>query len=348
MYAPKAGRRYSRTLTAADGSTLADSIESYLGNLSVEEARDVVRRYSSALPYAERTQLELYVRPAQLENGDTLIARRFIAFLRSHPHAAEYLDEGALEPTALPLEPLSRPERRRPNWSAVGLGVLAFLVAVTPLAAQYAHQRGVLSGLIDSPPAPIVPAARAQEAAIVPQLHRVLPAKPALHPHPAARTQRANFAARQHQLPLKHRIVARPHRAHHRFASPPRIASMWKFDRRNYRYFSPEARTLSQRARLEVQSYLNAVIAGNTRSALQHLGLPPDANLVNLSEVPIISHGARARVVWVKPQPNGQTQVDADIRGRKGEYFEVFYVAADGPAVRITDRYYIPVSKQYR
>jgi len=40
--------------------------------------------------------------------------------------------------------------------------------------------------------------------------------------------------------------------------------------------------------------------------------------------------------------------VDADIRGRKGEYFEVFYVAADGPAVRITDRYYIPVSKQYR
>ena len=347
MYAPKAGRRFSRTLSAADGSTLADSIESYLGGLSDEETRELVRRCSNALPYTDRTQLELYVRPSQLENGDTLIARRFIAFLRSHPHAVEYLDEVALECIAVPLESPSRPERRRLNWSAVGLGLLAFLVAVTPLAAQYAHQRGVLSGLIDSPPAPIVQAAPAQEAAIVPQLHRVLPAKPAVHPHPAARTH-TNFGTRQHQLPLKHRIVSRPHRAHHRFASPPRIASIWKFDRRNYRYFSPEARSLSQRARLEVQSYLNAVIAGNTRSALQHLGLPPDANLVNLSEVPIISRGARARVVWVKPQPNGRTQVDADIRGRKGEYFEVFYVAADGPAVRITDRYYIPVSKQYR
>ena len=92
------------------------------------------------------------------------------------------------------------------------------------------------------------------------------------------------------------------------------------------------------RARLAVASYLDAVIAGDTPRALQHLGMPAGADPKAISESPIISRDARAQIVGVKPGENGQTRVQVDIMSRRGEYFEIFWVARDGPAVRIADR----------
>ncbi len=104
-------------------------------------------------------------------------------------------------------------------------------------------------------------------------------------------------------------------------------------------------RGFAGRARLMVKSYIAAVIAGDTRAALQHLGLPPGANAENLSELPIVSRGAHAHVTGQSLQPDGTQRVEVKIRGRGGDYFEVFTVAHDGPAVRIMNRYYVPVNR---
>jgi hypothetical protein len=163
---------------------------------------------------------------------------------------------------------------------------------------------------------------------------------------------------------VTHIAVHQPKRVRRRY-----VASDWKFDPRFNPYFNRAAwhgvryvgpryvrsshASVAQvlpagfegRASLIVSSYLNAVISGNTVSALHHLGLPADASRANLSEIPIISRDARVHVVSVDSQPDGRAKVEVDINGRSGEYFEVFYVAHDGPAVRIMDRFYIPVNR---
>lgn len=337
-------------LAAVDPSAFADSMEEYIGSLPSDQVRALALRTSQSLPQPERAQLEMYVDPKTLTGaGDDLIGRRFTAFLRQNPRSAEYLGPDALERIFLPLE---NPQtvalsKRRFSLGAAGLTLLAFVVAVVPLAAQYAHQRGMLNGLSDAAVVAPVAVAQAPKAGLRParpESTRTHFRRPATHVAHKGTAVRHVAVVQRHEV--RPRRIARRAARIRGDAPPRRIASIWKFDRRNYKYVSPEARSLSERARLEVQSYLNALIAGNTRSALQHLGLPPDADMVNLSEVPIVSRRSRARVVLVKAQPDGKTQVDADIRGRGGEYFEVFYVAADGPAVRITDRYYIPVGSQ--
>lgn len=145
-----------------------------------------------------------------------------------------------------------------------------------------------------------------------------------------------------------------------------RIAAAWKFDPSQNPYFTrkwhrggvayaaPRARAagtpqaedaFSGRARLIVASYLNAVISGDTGRALQHLGMAPTADPKAISESPIVSRDARAEIVGVKRDENGQVRVQVDINGRRGEYFEVFSVQPDGRAARIADRYFIPVNR---
>jgi hypothetical protein len=344
MYARKGRRWFSRMLARVDPSAFADEIESYIAGLPTDRVRELAAHMARDLPPPERMQFNLYVDERSLSgDADDLLGRRLIAFLRQNLRSAQHLGPEALERIFTPLQPEGLHMQPRPlNAGAIALAVLAFLVAVVPLAAQYAHQRGMITGLNDGSVYPAAPVAQVQRVAVSRKL-RAGPARerskpPARH----TRAQRRGMAFVRH--PIHQRRIARasiprPH-------SPVRrVASVWKFDRRNYAYFATPHQTLPQRAKLLVQSYLNAMIAGNTRSALRHLGLPPDADLVNLSEVPIISRHSSARIVWVKPQADGMAQVDADIHGRGGEYFEVFYVAEDGPAVRITDRYYIPVGK---
>lgn len=94
-----------------------------------------------------------------------------------------------------------------------------------------------------------------------------------------------------------------------------------------------------------VASYLDAVISGDTGRALQHLGMPAASDPKAISESPIVSRDSRAEIVGVKPADNGQVRVQVDINGRRGEYFEVFSVEPDGRALRIADRYFIPVNR---
>ena len=324
-------RWFQRALAVVDPLAFADSVESYIAALPIDEVRRLAQHAMQRMSPAERAQFALYVDEQSLvEKRDDLLPRRLVAFFRENPRSVESLGSDALERIFAPLEDVevssSAPEHRL-NWQVVGLTILVLIVAFVPLGAQYARQRGLVQGLKDATMVPPLAVA----SVVVPS--------PAPRPH---------VAKRRTQPPRRHVVVrARRHAVHH----APRslgIAAVWKFDRRNYRNFNRSARPVNvfqERARLAVQSYLEAVIAGNTRSALQHLGLPPDANLVNLSEVPIISRNSRARVVAVRPQANGNTQVEAAISGRRGKYLEVFYVAADGPALRITDRYYVPVAK---
>jgi hypothetical protein len=130
----------------------------------------------------------------------------------------------------------------------------------------------------------------------------------------------------------------------------------WKFDRLNNPYFNKArwhhpyvavdiepARGFDARARLLVQSYLDALVAGNLGSALRHLGMPADGNTNALAELPIIRRSSSISIVSTR-RGGDQEQVEADILSSGREYFEVFHVAHDGPAVRIVDRFYIPVN----
>lgn len=355
MYARRGRRWVHRTLAAVDPSALADSVESYVGLLPANEVRDLSQRAFEKMSPADRTQFGLYLDRKSITDGtDGLLARRFTAFLRQNPRAIESLGSDALEQILAPLAPAETFEQpRRPvSLTAAALAILALAVAVVPLAAQYAHQRGMLQGLTDPQPAPATAPLVAKAAAAAPPRKGSKPAA-GVQPRrsaPAARRPAANkrnVAQRRVAAVQGHRPAIAPVRRVNRHTAVParRIAAAWKFDPRNYKYFDKPANRFQERARLTVQSYLNAVIAGDTRTALAHLGLPPDAGLVNLSEVPIISRNSHARVIMVKPAGAGTTQVEADIKGRRGEYFEVFQVAEDGPALRITDHYYIPVGK---
>lgn len=115
--------------------------------------------------------------------------------------------------------------------------------------------------------------------------------------------------------------------------------------RRVYHELFADSSTFGARARLSVRSYLRALIAGNIPLALEHLGLPRYAGTGAISELPILASGTNVAILGSKPSAGGE-QVQADIVTAGREYYEVFYVVKDGPAVRITNRYYIPVNRR--
>ena len=178
-------------------------------------------------------------------------------------------------------------------------------------------------------------------------------------------------ATTHHTVSPRHVAMRKPtprivmHRQAHRRVR--HVARAWKFDPRYNPYFNrrrwhavaasrlapapapaPAPRHTSAfaaRSALVVTSYLHALMAGNTAEALGHLGLPANAPASNLTESPIVSTNARAHVVNIASVPDGRTRVEVDIHSGGGEYFETFYVAHDGPAVRIVDRFYVPVNR---
>jgi hypothetical protein len=206
------------------------------------------------------------------------------------------------------------------------LGLL-IAVAVLPLAAQYVRQRGLLEGLSEPLLLP----------AVTPFVERV-----GLHrPRPLVRRVVHHHAA----VRVRH-IARRPH-VHKRIVAfvAPRVAYRPPA-RRHVRHASvADASRFGVRARLSVRSYLHALIAGDIPAALGHLGLPRNAGTAAISELPILASGTSVAIVGSKPSARGE-QVQADIVTGAREYYEVFYVTKDGPAVRITDRYYIPVNRR--
>lgn len=134
-----------------------------------------------------------------------------------------------------------------------------------------------------------------------------------------------------------------------RTAAPPPRRVAWKFDPHNNPYVSPHAHSVDrsafgQRARLSVDAYLRAIIDGNLPAAFRHLGMPANGDSSALAELPIVSRDTTVAIVGSKPRTAGREEVQADIVTHGREYYEIFYVERDGPAVRIADRYYIPVN----
>ncbi len=377
----------------------ATELDAYLDSLPAQDIRALVLRSIKHLDGAHRAQLALFlgldvagdpiddvggsaVDERQLEafvDSCALLRERFGAFLRDNPQAIRALDRSVACRILGPAQsPFSRFLTRVPP-KAIGLIALALLFMFVPLAAQYAHQTGMLAGLSEisiAPPRASVPEHVAfEQTRAAPVRHAAGTASA----HAVRQSTRSHIAQRQHSH-AHHTIVRvaqagspihKHSHAHHRV-----IAGVWKFDRKYNPYFNhtrwkyihnaPAVRSvaysrpaprprprmtpeplhsgLEGRAQLLVSSYLHAVIAGNTLQALQHLGLPADAPASNVSESPIVTRDARSHVVSVGTQPDGRVRVEVDIVSRAGEYFETFFVAQDGPAVRIMDRFYIPVN----
>ncbi len=307
-----------------------------------------------------------------------LLRERFGAFLRDNPRAIRALGKNVSNKILGPPERNGASLLGHTPLKAIGLIAIAFVFSFVPLGAQYAHQRGMLAGLSEisiAPPFAIAPVHVAR-AATKPAVHRAARA-PAVSSVVASRPHAVRHAAVKHAASKSVAVL----RVAVRHSSRPRrsvAARAWKFDPRYNPYVNrsrrhgaraiafararapkrlSQSRSQSQsqpqlvrsgfegRAQLVVSAYLSAVISGDTHAALQHLGLPADASASNVSESPIVSRDARARVVSVDTQPDGRARVEVEINGRSGEYFETFYVARDGPAVRIVDRFYIPVNR---
>lgn len=299
-----------------------------------------------------------------------LLRERFGAFLQDNPRAIPALGNSARDRILGPPEKNRRlldALARAPVGAAALLGVVTIL-AFVPLFAQYSHQRGMLAGLSDVVLQPIrtLPLRVAAhpihllQAPAAEKTHTQTPAARVVPAHPVASHQKATpprrFAARKRPS-----HVAMHPRKHNRVR---RIARVWKFDPKNNPYFnrsrwhviaaarsapahgsSMPANRFAARSAFIVTSYLHALIAGNTAQALGHLGLPSNAPISNLAETPIISRNARTHVLGVSTVPDGRARVEVDIRSGGGEYYETFYVAHDGPAVRIMDRFYVPVNR---
>lgn len=392
MLAPSSGRRsLQKALGAVSPLAFADAVERYITALPLADVRALASRAIKRFDTAERVQFAMFLgyesRPGGNEEPlvgadirtqelqrlidacDYFLSNRFAAFLRENRRAIPALGEETLRRILATLPdgqfdesstPGDVPERRIPGRIAA-LVALTLLVAIAPLVAQYAHQRGAIAGVPD-----VFFAPRAQPA-------RVAAAQPkvkAPRPHRAAQHARVRPPAAAAHVARAHAVVPPRHIAfhkQHRARRPVRIAAAWKFDPSQNPYFTrkwhhapvayaqpPRARAIATpaaesafagRARLIVASYLQAVIAGDTGRALQHLGMPAGADPKAISETPIVSRDARAEIVGVKPGENGQVNVQVDILGRRGEYFEVFYVQPDGRAARIADRYFIPVNR---
>lgn len=302
-----------------------------------------------------------------------LLRERFGAFLQDNPRAVAALGNTVRDRI---LGPPEKNLHVRRLLSQVPIGVASLLAVViilafVPLFAQYSHQRGMLAGLSEIVLNPIhvlprhVPARPlALVQAPLPQVHQhPQVSRPA--PHKIAPSAHRSAT---HRPPSKQRVATRktsPRIAMHRQprARPRHIARAWKFDPRYNPYFHhgrwravaaarfahppvpQRTSAFAARSALIVTSYLRALIAGNTVEALGHLGLPSNAPASNLPEAPIVSPNARMHIVNIASVPDGRTRVEVDIHSSGAEYFETFYVAHDGPAVRIVDRFYVPVNR---
>lgn len=363
--------RLERALGVVSPAVLAASVAAYVERCGADELHARLARGLGALSAEERTQLAMWVGGIEVDRSLSLVEVQAIlesaadpvpgaaAFLRENPRAAMVLGGDAvdtiLEPFSGELAP--RPvEPRRLPLSAAALVAAVVFIAVVPLVAQYAHQRSVLSGLtspIAALVAPARPVARGRAATVRPAPHHVRPVH-RVHPkhrrRPAVHRRRMRAAARRPVTRVARRVVRRPMR---------RIAfggSAWKFAPSHNPYLRPRVRRaelasdrrvfgsprFDARARFIVASYLHAVIAGKTRLALAHLGLPSTANPHNLLERAITSPNAQVAIVG-STQSAAADRVQAEIRNGHRSYFEVFKVQRDGPALRIADRYYIPV-----
>jgi hypothetical protein len=282
----------------------------------------------------------LYLDP---NDFDQLIAHRFSAFLRQNPRAIAALDPESIDLILAGVGQLPRGEFEVHRLPARTWVIIAAVVAVAllPLAAQYAHQNGLVQGLGEPAAAPLVAPVRvAAQPLYTP--HRRPSVKHAVHKH-------AIVAHHRVVKPVHYAIAARPARHSHAVIA-------WKFDPHNNPYFNvqrwrhpyiePPSTGFAARARLSVRSYLNALVAGNTSLALMHLGLPRTAGRAALAELPIVTRKSSVAIVSSRSQVDGRELVEADIVSGGHEYFEVFHVARDGAAVRIVDRYYIPVNRR--
>jgi hypothetical protein len=341
-------RRIEDALSTASPLALADAMDAHICNRSTEDLHGMVERSRKRMDAAQRQQLDLYI---QSDDADDLLGHRFSAFLRQNPRALVSLDADAVDAILFDLgslPPVERAHRRLPA-ATVALILLIFAVAFLPLAAQYVHQRGLLNGLSD----PLMPAAIAPFvetiAEHVPNMHRVHRAAPAVNHRATRRVTRRVARLRQYRRVALHHAYARNRRRYRP------LAAGWKFDRSNNPYFNrarwhhpylADRSLFGARARLTVHGYLDAVVAGNLRQALRHLGLPADGNTNAITELPIVTRGTSVAILGSTPQIDGREKVQADIVTRGREYFETFYVEQDGAATRIADRYYIPVNRR--
>lgn len=350
-------RRINDALAAASPLALADAVDAHISARSTAEVRDLIARSAKRMDEAEREQLDLYVNPAE---NDELMGHRFTAFLRQNPRAIVALDPDAIDAILSDIGEVPAVERTKRRLPANLTAVLAMLVvvAVVPLFAQYAHQSGLLRDINQatvSAPAPIVPFVQAVA------MHAVHAAHPAQrgHARPPARAHRA-AQPRVHRNNTHAAAVHRPAvRAHRAIAQRPRARRVrkiaWKFDRGNNPYFNRarwkhpfavDRSLFGTRARLSVRAYLHEVVAGNLNAALSHLGLPAGSNKSAIAELPIVKRGTMVAILGSRPQRDGTEQVQADIVTGGREYYEIFSVGHDGPAVRIVDHYYIPVNRR--
>lgn len=316
MFAPRTvRRRIDDALAVASPLALAEAMDAHICSRSPEELHGLIERSIKRMDSGERRQLELYL---NLEDADDLLGYRFSAFLRQNPRAIAALDPDAADAILAELgdvPPVAHPVRHLSARSAAFVG-LVLAVAVLPLAAQYAHQRGLLQGLTDplAPPPVITPFVESVSA------------KTARTPAVPRARARTRFIARRAAAPKPH--------AHH----PVRVArSRWHHPR------ITDSSRFGERARISVRSYLGAIIAGDLRTALSHLGMPAGAGTGAISELPIITRRSAVAIVGSKPVGERE-QVQADITTDGREYYEVFYVVRDGPATRIAERYFIPVN----
>ncbi|HKU66493.1 MAG TPA: hypothetical protein VJP85_01840 [Candidatus Baltobacteraceae bacterium] len=341
----KLRRRIDDALATASPLALAEAMDSHISTRSCEELRGMIERSLGRMDAGDRAQLALYLNP---EDPDDLLGYRFSAFLRQNPRAISALDPQAVDTILAELGEIPRvdhPVRRLPARTAAIVAIV-LAVALLPLAAQYAHQRGLLQGLTE----PLIP------PPIVPFVQTL-----GVHKTSAAPLHRRRSVA--HHRPVRRRIVAHRsapfRRAHRSIAQRPRVRRparvAWKFDRRNNPYFNRErwrypyvadASPFGTRARWSVRAYLSALVEGNLSAALVRLGLPPNGNTNALGELPIITRATNVAIVGSKLQNDGSEQVQADITTAGREYFAVFSVTRDGPAIRIVDHYYIPVNRR--
>jgi hypothetical protein len=300
-----------------------------------------------------------------VERCDDFLPNRFAAFLRENPRAVPALGDDAVNNilSMLPLttgpKALTGEVRARRMPARLVLAVVAVaLIALAPLLAQYVHQSGMIAGTANPLMVPLAPVLHT--IGHTPKTVRAA----VMHRGVAHRAPPRHVA---HRIPPQRILALKPMPAYTGAATRRRghhvvhVAKVWKFDPRFNPYVrhariasvpahiaaAPKASTnpFEARARLVVNSYLGAVIAGDTARALAHLGLPVGSDPKAISESAIITRDAKAQIVAVKPGDDGTTHVQVDIMGRRGEYFEVFSVTPDGPAVRIKDRFYIPVNR---
>ncbi|MFN2449685.1 MAG: hypothetical protein ABR508_07825 [Candidatus Baltobacteraceae bacterium] len=299
-------------------------------SLTDEQVRALVLRNIKRMDGAHRAQLALFLghdlsrdpidevgrgsadaELRKLVESCALLRERYAAFLRENPSA---------------LEP-HEPSRRLPfQMKAAALFVLAAVIAIVPLAAQYAQQRGMVSG--------------PQQASIV-----SFAGPPIVHVHAAVRARRHARAPVQKARAAKPRAVRRPvsaapravarAKAHpHRRARHYRRIANWKFSPAMNPYFSkhwssvPSPRSPARRARAVVNAYLNDVIHGNRPGAPENAIVSPTTNV---------------RIVSVRPDANARIKVDVELAGPRGHFFEVFSVSR--ASMRIVDQAYIPINR---